>query len=214
MNTYVGRTGDPSHTRLDWFIPALHHSTLHITHFPKDQEGAHVRRGQAVLAVALRIWTKAKGTKWFPTWPNQTSIYSPSPLPLSLPPSLPPPASSPCLFAKWKGRELPSPSINLKRPDDRWHTSHSIFLLNWANQLISFGRSGMLRGWEKLLKCRAADMAHVFFLCHIFILHFLWPNMPVWQIKVHDGIRFRFRSGVGHYFAWRAPLGFRSWSTS
>lgn len=81
--------------------------------------------------------------------PKGQSGFQPSQIKqASIPPASPslPLTTSPCLFAKWKRRVVPSLSINLKRPDDQWHTSHSIFLLNWANKLICFGYSGMQGG--------------------------------------------------------------------
>lgn len=157
MNTDVGRTGDPSHTHsLDWFIPALR-SPLHITHFPKDQDGDHLWRGQAVLVVALRIWTEGKGAKWLQTRAksNKHSLPPPTPTADSV--------SKHNLFAKWKPPAFRSLSINLKRLDDQWHRRHSIFLLNWANQLICFGCSGILRWWQKQLKVgRWAERAFAF----------------------------------------------------
>lgn len=72
------------------------------------------------------------------------------------PPQSTPLACSPCLFAKWKRRALRSLSINLKRPDNQWCRRHSIFLLNWANQLICLARSGDLRRWQKLHGQRAS----------------------------------------------------------
>lgn len=146
MNTDVGRTGDPSHTRcLDWFILALHFP-LYITHFPKDQYGDHLWRGQAVLVVVLRIWIEGKGAKWFQTRAksNKPSLPTPTPTADSF--------SNHSLFAKWKPTARRSLSITLKRLDDQWHRRHSIFLLNWDNQLICFGCSGILRWWQKPLK--------------------------------------------------------------
>lgn len=113
-----------------------------------DQDGDHLWRGQVVLVVALRIWTEGKVAKWFQTRATSNKHSLPPPTPTS------DSFSKHNLFAKWKPPALRSLSINLKRLDDQWHRRHSIFLLNWANQLICFGCSGILGWWQKQLKGR------------------------------------------------------------